>query len=296
MSSNRPRVAFTAPPFFPDLHDDFPLARAALDGLGIDATAVVWSDPDGDWSSYDLIVSNGAWDNIHRVDEFLAWLDDRERSDVPVVNSPATLRWNLDKRYLRELEAAGVAVVPTIWVEVIGNGGPEEVELPAGEIVVKPSISGGGHRTARYLPDEHEAARSHVVDLVASGRVAMVQPYQPAVDAEGERALIFLAGEFSHAITKDPMIRRGVGPLDNLIDNQVTRSASPSTAELELGHQAVAEAERILGPTTYARVDVVTRSDGVPAVLELELLDPVLFFVHEPAAASTFAAALAAQL
>jgi glutathione synthase/RimK-type ligase-like ATP-grasp enzyme len=295
-------VAFTAPPHFPDLHDDWPLVRAALDAAGVDATAVVWSDPAVDWASFGLIVANGAWDNIHRVDEFLAWVDARERSGVPVVNSPATLRWNLDKRYLRELEAAGVPVVPTTWVEGADGGGAAradadvDVVLPAGEVVVKPSISGGGHRTARYEPHEHEAARAHVRDLVDSGRVAMVQPYQAAVDDEGERALVFLGGEFSHAITKDPMIRRGVGPLDHLIDNQVTRPVSASPAELDLGRRAVAAAGGMLGPTTYARVDVVTRSDGVPAVLELELLDPVLFFVHEPGAAATYAAVLAERL
>ncbi|HEY6474694.1 MAG TPA: hypothetical protein VIY26_17495, partial [Acidimicrobiales bacterium] len=237
-------MAFTAPPHFPDLHDDWPLARLALDAVGVDASAVVWSEPSVDWASFDLIVANGAWDNIHRVDEFLSWVDARERSGAPVVNSPATLRWNLDKRYLRELKAAGVPVVPTTWVEDADGGG---VVLPAVEVVVKPSISGGGHRTARYEPHEHEMARAHVRDLVASGRVAMVQPYQSAVDDEGERALIFLGGEFSHAITKDPMIRRGVGPLDHLIDNQVTRPVSASPAELELGRRAVAAAERLLG-------------------------------------------------
>ena len=283
-------MAFTAPPFLPDLHDDWPLARAALAEAGVDATAVVWSEPSADWDSFDLIVGNGAWDNIHRVDEFLAWLDARARAGPPVVNTPATLRWNLDKRYLRELEAAGVSIVPTTWVEGAAFA------LPAGEVVVKPSISGGGHRTARYEAHEHEAARAHVRDLVASGRVAMIQPYQPAVDDEGERALIFLGGEFSHAITKDPMIRRGVGPLDNLIDNQVTRPATASPAELELAQRSVATAEGLLGPTTYARVDVVTGSDGRPALLELELLDPVLFFVHAPEAAATFAAALTQRL
>ena len=216
----------------------------------------MWSDPSVAWASFDLIVANGAWDNIHRVDDFLAWVDARERSGVSVVNSPATLRWNLDKRYLRELEAAGRAGRAD---DVGGGCGRFDVVLPEGEVVVKPSISGGGHRTARYEPHEHEAARAHVRDLVDSGRVAMIQPYQPAVDDEGERALIFLGGEFSHAITKDPMIRRGVGPLDHLIDNQVTRPVSASPAELELGRRAVAAATRLLGPPTYARVDVVTR-------------------------------------
>ena len=110
-------VAFTAPPLFPDLHDDWPLARAALSRLGVDAVAAVWSDPDVDWSSFDLVVANGAWDNIHHPGEFLSWVEARAGDEVPTVNSPATLRWNLDKRYLRELAAMGVAVVPTMWVE-----------------------------------------------------------------------------------------------------------------------------------------------------------------------------------
>jgi hypothetical protein len=285
-------VAFTAPPRFPELHDDWPLVRAALADIGIDAVPVVWSDPSADWSSFDLIVASGAWDSIHRVDEFLAWVAAREHGTTPTVNAPATLRWNLDKRYLRELEAAGVPIVPTSWVE---PGGEADVALPDGEVVVKPSISGGGHGTARYRPEEHEDARSHARDLVASGRTAMIQPYQTSVDELGELGLVFLAGEFSHAIQKDPMIRRGVGPLDSLIDNQVVRAATASDGQIDLGHRAVAAAEALLGPTTYARVDIVEGADGAQALLELELLDPVLFFPQHRDAASTYARVLSAR-
>jgi glutathione synthase/RimK-type ligase-like ATP-grasp enzyme len=279
-------VAFTAPPLFPHLHDDWPLVRAGLADVGVDGVPVVWSDPSADWSSFDLVVANGAWDNIQHPEEFLAWVAAREREGTPTVNSPATLRWNLDKRYLRELEAAGVPIVPTRWLE---PGDNDDVALPDGEVVVKPSISGGGHRTARYRPDEHADARAHVRDLLASGRTAMIQPYQAAVDERGELGLVFLAGEFSHAIHKDPMIRRGAGPLDNLIDNQVVCAAEASGDQIDLGRRAVAAAERRLGPTTYARVDVVERTDGHHALLELELLDPVLFFAVVPERTAAFA-------
>ena len=289
-------MAFTAPPFFPDLHDDFPLVRAALERKGVDCVPVVWSDPTADWASCDLVVANGAWDNIHHVDEFLAWVRAREEDGPRTVNSPAILRWNLDKRYLRELEDAGVPTVPTIWVEPEAGAGGSDVSLPLVELVVKPSVSGGGHRTARYDPGDHHAVRAHVRDLLASGRTAMIQPYQEAVDSLGELGLIFLGGAFSHAIAKDPMIRRGVGPLDNLIDNQVTRPAAATVRHLEVAAHALAAAEHLLGPTTYARVDVVTGTDGAPLVLELELLDPVLFFIHHPEGAATFAGVLAERL
>lgn len=299
MTTRRPVVAFTAPPAFPHLHDDWPLVHAALSELGVDSVPVVWSDPSADWSSFDLVVANGAWDNIHRPDAFLAWVAAREREGTPTVNSPATLRWNLDKRYLRELEAAGVPIVPTSWVEPEGatrQGGATDVALPKGEVVVKPSISGGGHRTARYRPHEHEGARAHARELVASGRTAMIQPYQASVDDLGELGLVFLAGEYSHAVHKDPMIRRGAGPLDTLIDNQVVRAAVASGAQVELGRRAVAAAEHLLGPTTYARVDIVEGSDGEPALLELELLDPVLFFAVVPDRTLAFADVLKARL
>lgn len=298
----RPLVAFTAPPQLPNLHDDWPLTRDALDAVGLDSVAVVWSDPSVNWSSFDLIVANGAWDNIHRVDEFLAWVDARARGGVPTVNSPATLRWNLDKRYLRALEAAGVATVPTTFVGAGAADAEAEAEvelalaLSQGEVVVKPSISGGGFQTARYNADEQDRAAAHVRSLVELGRTAMVQPYQPAVDTEGEVGLIFLGGEFSHAMHKDPMIRPDVGPLANLMDNQIVTPASASPAQLALGRQAVAAADHLLGPTTYARVDTVHGDDGRPLLLELELLDPVLFFTTDPAGADRFARVLAELL
>jgi glutathione synthase/RimK-type ligase-like ATP-grasp enzyme len=303
LSDRRPRVAFTAPPQFPDLHDDWPLVRAALDDTGLDALPVVWSDPSVDWSSFDLIVANGAWDNIHHVDEFLAWVHARDRGGVPTVNSPDILRWNLDKCYLRALEAAGVATVPTTWVEPRG-GADANVEAEAvidqalarGEVVVKPSISGGGYQTARYEPHGHAEAVAHVRALLELGRTAMVQPYQSAVDRDGEIGLVFLGGEFSHAIHKDPMIRRREGPTAHLIDNQVVTSATATPAHLALGRQAVAAAAHLLGPTTYARVDTVPGEDGRPMLLELELLDPVLFFTTEPAGAARFARVLAEHL
>ena len=252
----------------------------------------MWSDPDVDWSAFDLVVANGAWDNIHHPAAFLEWADRVAGAGVPVVNPPATLRWNLDKRYLRHLEAEGVPTVPTRWVAGDRPFDPSALDLPSGEIVVKPSLSGGGYRTARDEPHEHEAARAHAAELIASGRTVMIQPYQAAVDTAGEVGLVFLGGTFGHAIHKDPMIRRGAGALDSLIANQVVRRTTATPAQLTVGRRAVAAAENLLGPTTYARVDLVEGADGEPAVLELELLDPVLFFVEAPESAATFARVL----
>jgi hypothetical protein len=298
----RPLVAVAASPRFPDLHDDWPLLRAALGEFGVDARAAVWSDPDVDWASFDLVVANGAWDNIHRTADFLAWVAALEAAGVPTVNAPAILRWNIDKRYLRDLEAGGVRIVPTYWIEPDGTGPDDRPDpfaphvVAGGEVVVKPSVSGGGFQTARYQPHELDEARAHIAGLAASGRTVMVQPYVRSVDDVGERGLVFLGGVFSHAIHKDPMIRRGVGASESLVENQVTREATPTAAELRLARLSLEVAETRLGPTAYARVDMVTLDDGSPALLELELLDPVLFFVHAPDAAQRFARVLVGLL
>ena len=293
----RPLLAAASNAQFPDLHDDWPLLRAALTAAGVDAVTAVWNDPAVDWSSFDLVLANGTWGNIHHVDEFLAWADGVAACGVPLRNSAATLHWNIDKHYLRDLERAGVPTVPTLWVE------PETAAadllalvFPATEVVVKPSISGGGNRTARYEPNEHDAARAHASDLTASGRTAMVQPYESRVDADGETALVYIGGAFSHAVHKGPMIRRGVGPVDNLIHNMQITDATATTAQLRVAGQALAVAEDLLGPASYARIDLVETLDAGPALLELELLDPVLFLPHHPEAARALARELARRV
>jgi glutathione synthase/RimK-type ligase-like ATP-grasp enzyme len=287
------RLAIAASAEFPDLRPDWPLLRDALASRGIAASTEVWTDPAVRWSEFDLVVANGAWDNIHRPGEFAAWAE-RTAHLAPLVNSPATLRWGMDKHYLATLADAGVATVPTLWLGPTEGTDPEiEVVLPEGDMVVKPTVSGGGFQTARYRPSEHADARAHIRHLLESDRDVMVQPYVGAVDAYGEGGLMFLAGQFSHAIRKGPLLRQGAGPQSALWALEDITSLEPTAAQLETALAALMHAEQLLGPTTYARVDVVALADGTPAVLELELVDPALFFEIEPAAANRFADVLA---
>jgi glutathione synthase/RimK-type ligase-like ATP-grasp enzyme len=273
---------------FPELLDDWPLLRAALEECGVTASTRVWTEPDVRWSEFDLVLANGAWDNIHHPHEFLQWAE-RVATVTRLVNAPAVLRWSMDKRYLSTLADAGVPIVPTLWLDASASDATADMELPQAEFVVKPSISGGGFESARYGPTEHSVARTHVDRLHAAGRTVMVQPYVATVDARGETGLIFLAGEFSHAIAKGPLLHPGAGAQSHLWENEQITATAPSDAELTTAQAALAVAHELLGQTTYARVDLLANDDGTPVVLELELLDPALFLDTDPAAASRFA-------
>lgn len=285
----RPHLAVATCEAYPDLDDDWPPLRAALADLGVTATACVWTDPTVDWSAFDAVVVRGIWDYLHRPDALGAWIEAVD-AVTRLANPGAVLTWNLDKRYLADLAADGVPVVPTVWVEPGRSWEP-----PAGEFVIKPVISAGGHETARYGSSDADAdaARAHVQRLAERGTVAMAQPYLPGVDGEGETALIYLGGRFSHAIRKGPLLAPGEGVVVALHDREVISARTPTTAQLAIAERALAAATARTGTTTYARVDLVPGFDGAPMLLELELLEPALFLGYDEGAVDRFARVLA---
>lgn len=252
---------------------DLPLLVDAAAAQGLDAEVVVWDDDTVDWSAYDLVVVRSCWDYIQRRDDFLAWAD-----KIPnLLNSADVLAWNTDKVYLRELAEAGVPVIDTRWDVRRGDDLPG----PDGEWVVKPSISGGSRDTARWTdPDD---AYDHSEELIAAGRTVMVQPYVPSVDTEGETALIYFGGRYSHAIRKGPLLGRGEGVRQDRENLEVITPRAPTAAQLDVAAQVLAAIPSSLGPAeslAYARVDLVTDPDGAPILIELELTEPSLFLDH----------------
>jgi glutathione synthase/RimK-type ligase-like ATP-grasp enzyme len=260
----------------------------ALPGL-LGAEFAIWDDPAVDWDGYDLVVVRSTWDYQDRRDEFVAWA---RRVGGRLVNPPDVIAWNTDKRYLSELEAAGLPVVHT---QLVAPGGP--FADPGGEYVVKPTVSAGSRHTARFTDGEHHRAEALVRDIHATDRTAMVQPYVASVDERGETALLFFDGVFSHAIRKGPILRPGEDPVaDVLFAEEEIRPRDPSADELAVAQRVVGwVAERFGGPLAYARVDVVEDASGAPLVLELELAEPSLFFAHAEDSAARYAAAVRAR-
>jgi glutathione synthase/RimK-type ligase-like ATP-grasp enzyme len=291
-----PLVALATWAGLPDGDGDAALLVDALAVRGVAAGPAVWDDPAERWGTYDLVVVRTVWDYVDRRDAFLAWA----RSVPRLANPAGLLAWNTDKRYLEDLERAGLPVVRTTWISPADHPGPDwlRAALAGGLHVVKPSVSAGSMDTARYGPDEVEPALEHVVRLQQEGRTAMVQPYLSAVDEAGETGLVFLDGRFSHAIRKEPMLAPGVAarPREELV-----ASRQPSAEELDLAHRVVALLPEAVGPAAapgdfpllYARVDLLPDPDRGPVVIEVELTEPALFLSLDPPTADRLADAIA---
>lgn len=273
--------------------DDLPPLVEALSRAGADVAVVDWDDPAAEWESFDLAVIRSTWDYTTRHAEFLEWAT-RCAAATRLVNDPVVVAWNSDKRYLHDLVEAGVNVVDTAFV-----GPGDAIELPAGiEFVVKPTVSAGSRDTVRYHSDQHAPATAQIEGLLSDGRTVMIQPYQDAVDEEGETALLFFGGEFSHAICKGPLLVAGEEATRALFAQEVITPASAQPDQVALAQRclaALAEVEALAGvslPLPYARIDVLRDNNGEWSVLEVELTEPSLFFAWAPGAAERYARVL----
>lgn len=259
--------------------DEQPLAEA-LARAGIDARLVAWDDPAADWDAPVPTILRSTWNYALAVDAFLAWAA-RASAAAPLVNPLDVVRDNVHKRYLLDLAARGVPVVPTTIAR------DATLDTIAARIVIKPEVGAGSLGAKTFRPGDEAAARAHLAALTAHGAWALVQPYLASVEAYGERSIVFIDGELSHAIRKSP---RFAGDSESVTGPFPIADAERAVAEAALAPYR----ERIL----YGRVDLARDAHDEPVVMELELVEPSLFLARGEAAraADRFVAGLRRRL
>lgn len=293
-----PRIALVTVDAARALDEDLAPLQHALAEFGAEVATPSWDDDAVDWSRFDVAVLRSTWDYTQRLPEFLAWIE-RAATRTTLLNPPDVVHWNTDKHYLRDLAQRGVATVPSAFVEPQQDAARALDAFLAthaghGEFVVKPCVGAGSRDAQRHARADRAHALAHVQRLLAARRSVLLQPYLDRVDAHGETALVFVDGEFSHAIRKGPLLRRGEDPTRALFAAEHITPRVPQADELALAAQTLA-AMPFDAALLYARVDLIHAADGSPRVLELELTEPSLFFDHAPGSAAHFAAAACAR-
>jgi glutathione synthase/RimK-type ligase-like ATP-grasp enzyme len=277
------RIALATYAAFPDLPPDDQIFQRALEARGVSASPVLW-DAAVDWSAFDAVVVRSCWDYHLRHAEFLSWIDRVERSGAVLHNAPSILRWNSDKRYLRDLETAGVDVVHTRWSDETPELTLAAVLAEEGwdEVVIKPAVSASATDTWRIPPGKAGDWEERFREMTRRGPI-MIQPFVAEVAADGEWSLVFIGGEFSHSMLKRP------APGDFRVQAELGGSQQAVTADAALVRVAREVLSRVPGAPSYARIDGCVVSGGF-RIMEVELLEPTLYFTEGPEAAARLAA------
>ncbi len=257
------------------------LLEQALTRCGLSVERVSWSRAGYDWQSTRAVVFRSTWDYFDRFPEFSVWLK-RVSSCAQVFNPVDVVRWNVDKHYLRDLQQRGSRIVPTHFAP---QGDDRTLaawlaDCECDEAVIKPVVSGAARHTYRVTTDAAPQFEGILAECLAA-RAMMLQPFQRSVLTRGEVSLVMIDGRFSHAVQK--LAKPGDFRVQDDHGGTV-RLYTPTDAEIACAERAVASCP---APPIYARVDLVDDNAGLPAIMELELIEPELWFrLHPPAAAA----------
>ena len=261
---------------------DDELAVEPLARLGFAVDTLSWCDTTIDWNVYEAVIIRTPWDYQRSPDEFLKVLEKIEDSSARLANSLNIVRWNLDKRYLIDMEQRGCRIVPTIW-DAAYSAGEFDLWLErfgVDELIIKPTISATAEHTYRLM------AFDPSLGSVFTNRSFMVQPFMPNIVAEGEFSLFFFNGKYSHTINKSPKTD----------DFRVQEEHGGLITEVEpdekLRDAAQNALDKIGEPLLYARVDLVRDEQDEFALMELELIEPALYLRMSDRAPERFAAAI----
>lgn len=259
----------------------------ALAALGHELAVTDWRAPLADFAGMPLVLLGTPWDYQDNLAEFLAKIDALEAAGIAMCNSPETVRWNIDKRYLAALADLGARTIPTIWVEhpTADDIARAFEQFGSDRVVVKRQVGAGAEGQQIFVRDEP------IAPDWGMDRPAMIQPFQPAIRSEGEYSFVFIDGELSHALLKraadgDYRIQSIYGGINRAIDPTKADVAS-AAAILDL---------LPLDPPLYARIDMVRGDDGQLLLMEAELIEPYLYPEEGPQLGQRLARAINRRL
>ena len=284
------RCAFLSMDSLDDFFNYDPMLFEPLKAVGWLAEEVSWRKTDVDWNDYDVVVIRTTWDYQDDVEGFKACLQRIEASSAQLQNSLKIVEWNISKNYLKDLQNQGINIVPTLWFDSFLlselQAGFSHFDTP--QIVLKPLVSAGADHTYRLTP-ENLNERADELKATFGQREFMLQPFLPGIVDEGEYSLFYFAGHYSHSILKQP--ESGDFRVQEEHGGQLS-SIQPSEDMLTTASHCLAA---LPADVLYARIDLVRHKNEF-AVMEIELIEPSLYFNMDPGSPQRFVDAFITML
>lgn len=244
-----------------------------LQNKGLDITAEIWDDPNVNWKQYDVALLKTPWDYHRKINAFRLWLDTIEKLGIRLINNYATVRWNLDKRYLEDVINDGFNVIPSVFMPKGWQGDLKAVfsRLNTESIIIKPCISGGSKNTIIITLATLENDYAAVITLLSEADF-IAQPLMDEISA-GEWSHIFISGQYSHSVLKKP--KAGDFRVQQVYGGTI-ETLYPAETDIA---QAAVYVERYAKNCLYARIDGLM-IQGRFMLMELELIEPFLYLSY----------------
>ncbi len=242
-----------------------------LNSKGLQVTKAIWNDPQVIWEQFDLAVLKSPWDYFNLIQDFYQWLTTLENKNVKLLNPIATVKWNADKHYLKDIEERGLAVASCTFLEKGDEQNLKDffVKLGVDKLIVKPAISGGSKNTFKVTPENVESISTQLRVLLKD-EAFIVQPFLKEIEENGEWSFVFFGGKFSHALLK----KAKTG--DFRVQHSFGGTIHPQEPNAVLLETAKRYVDQFAKDCLYARVDGVI-VDNEFQLMELELIEPFLF-------------------
>jgi glutathione synthase/RimK-type ligase-like ATP-grasp enzyme len=255
----------------PDLNPEDQKIIPALAQHNIQATAAIWSDKTINWSEFDYLVFRNTWDYFEKETEFKIWLNQIAQLEIKTLNPIITIKQNIHKFYLREMEQQGITILPTVFIDKTNNLNLTEL-IPAdwNKAVIKPAFSAGSYLTEVFEKSEIQAI-SDKYKSIAAKKELLLQEFMPEIQTLGETSFIFFNKKFSHAVNKKPV--DGDFRVQSLFGGKYTL-VHPSPEMIQKAQKIVDTFQEDL---LYARVDGILIDDEL-YLMEIECIEPDLYF------------------
>jgi len=248
------------------------ILQTELEKKGLKVCKKDWADTKFNWECSKYAIFRTTWDYFERFDEFFSWIESTKLKTT-FINSSEIINWNIDKHYLKNLAKKGINITPTIFIEKNEEITLEELfkKTMWKEVVIKPAISGAARHTYRININNY-LNYQHIFQQLIKKEAMLFQEFMNNITITGEVSLIMIGEKYTHAVKK--IAKKG----DFRVQDDHGGTVVKHVATQEEITFAKACIKACPFRPTYARVDIVYDNKNTPSLVELELIEPELWF------------------